>query len=588
MKNITLKPEGTKEIIKNLSDKYGKKIALAFKENACSFDCLYKISYRLNKKLSNVISEKSRVAIIMPAGFNYTLLLLSLMPNYVVLPLNSDSSIDDFLDFFTRFKIDAIFVDKAINNDIIILAENNNISVIKFIEKVGCAIYFSVIYKRKKLSKINFSDKKKMFILPTSGTTSKPKIVLLLNSNVIHSVNNICKSLKLNSNDICLNPMPLSHVHGLMVTITSIFIGAKVVCTPKYNNDIFFECMKKFKPTWYTASAGIQENILKKSKMYKKIRENNLRFIRSSSAPLSSKTTKELELAFDAPVIESYGMTEATLQITSQPFPPNKRFLGSCGKAAGVDLKIVDENNKTVSVGKIGEIIIKGKNVIREYENNDEQNKKSFLNRWFKTGDLGYLNKEAFLFIVGRKKEIINKGGEKISPREIDEVLMSHPLVELGVAFSMPHKTLGEDLAVAIISKKNSLLLEKEIKKYMKTKLANFKIPSKFYFVDKIPKTIVGKPKRLGLYNILNKKKCKIQKIRNKTDLLVLKIWKKVLDIEIDMSDNYFEVGGDSISSQEIINEFLKVGIKIKYSDIQNYPTVKQLSDYIKNIKKFF
>jgi acyl-CoA synthetase (AMP-forming)/AMP-acid ligase II/acyl carrier protein len=572
----------------NYYNKYPSKIALDSPSGiSYSYTDLYEISRTLDKKLSQVLANHSRIAIIMPMGIAYSLLTISLTRGHVVLPLNSNSSILEFKDFFKRFKINAIFIDKTIENGLIELAKKYNISVLQYENLKNNNLIFKVLYQGiKSLSEENKKiNKDAVFILPTSGTTAKPKIVCLSNENVFYSAKNICKHLNLSGKDVCLNVMPLFHVHGLMVLVSSLFVGAEVVSTPKYNNQDFFLWLLKFKPTWYTASAGIQENILIKAQKQKdKLKNIKLRFIRSSSAPLSPQTTESLESVFNAPIAESYGMTEATLQITSQPLPPEAKKIGSCGKAAGVELSIINEKKEFLKNNEIGEIIIKGRSVINGYEDNDKENKKSFWKGWFCTGDLGYLDEDNFLFIKGRKKEMINKGGENISPREIDEALMGHKAVRLGVAFSMPHRTLGEDVAAAIVLESKYNLLEDELRNYLQDKLAKNKIPSKFYFVDNIPKTAVGKPQRVGLYAFLEEKAVVKKNNKAKTDLekMLLSILEEKLNIKINVDDNYFEVGGDSILAMEIIQTLSEKGFNISFVDIQNYPTIKKLSTYIK------
>lgn len=580
-----------KKIIKEIFDchlnkKSEKNILCSDSGDEYSFKDLKKITDTLRNDLKSIIDKNSRVAILMPMGFTYSLLTLVLNEQNAVLPLNSSNTIKELKDFFYRFKIEAVFVDNSINLKIINLAKKEKVSVLKYKKIKNNKIYFEILYKGNKKMPNYYKEKNIYidYILPTSGTTAKSKIVCLNNSMVMAGARNIIKHLKLSEKDICLNIMPLYHVHGLMVLIASLLSGGRVISTPKYNNSLFYGWLQEFKPTWYTASAGIQENILLRSEENRdKIKDLKLRFIRSSSAPLSPQTTKGLEKFFNAPIAESYGMTEATLQITTQPLPPKKKKIGSCGRPTELELAIVDKENNFVNSEELGEIVIKGDNVIKEYENNKEANKKSFWKDWLRTGDLGYLDRDGFLFIKGRIKEMINKGGENISPREIDEALMMHKAVELAVAFSVPHKTLGEDIAIAVICKKGHMVKEEELRRFLKDKLADYKIPSVFYFVDDVPKTAVGKPKRVGLYKEIKKIKNKKSKIKSSLQLELLTIFKKVLKAEINIDDNFFEAGGDSLQAEEIIHEISKKGYKINILDIQNNPTISRLSLHIVN-----
>ncbi|PPR59965.1 MAG: hypothetical protein CFH08_02595, partial [Alphaproteobacteria bacterium MarineAlpha3_Bin7] len=225
-----------------------------------------------------------------------------------------------------------------------------------------------------------------------------------------------------------------------------------------------------------------------------------LRFIRSSSASLPPQIMKELESIFSCPIIEAYGMTEASHQMASNPLGKNTQKPGTVGLSAGPEVAILEENGSNfLSTDEIGEIVIKGGNVFRGYENNPEANEKLFMNDWFRTGDQGFIDEEGFITISGRLKEIINRGGEKISPREVDEVLMDHPNVEQVVTFAIPHDKLGEEIAAAIVLNQHGTASEEDLKTYAASKLSDFKVPRKIIFLEEIPKGATGKLQRIGL-----------------------------------------------------------------------------------------
>jgi acyl-CoA synthetase (AMP-forming)/AMP-acid ligase II len=338
-------------------------------------------------------------------------------------------------------------------------------------------------------------------VLHTSGTTSRPKIVPLSHRNVCASAAHICESLSLTREDCCLNIMPLFHIHGLMAAVlSSLSTGASVFCTPGFNALKFFTWMKEANPTWYTAVPTMHQAILDRAARNKEvIEQGRLRLIRSSSASLPPQVMKALEETFHAPVIESYGMTEAAHQMASNPLPPRERKPGSVGLAAGPEVAIMDEVGNLVAGGDIGEIVIRGPNVTSGYQNNREANAKAFANGWFRTGDQGVIDQDGYLRLTGRLKEIINRGGEKISPREIDEVLMDHPAVHQAVTFAMPHEKLGEDVAAALVLRERATVTEKEIRDFAKQRLADFKVPKKILILDEIPKGPTGKLQRIGL-----------------------------------------------------------------------------------------
>jgi acyl-CoA synthetase (AMP-forming)/AMP-acid ligase II len=338
-------------------------------------------------------------------------------------------------------------------------------------------------------------------VLHTSGTTSRPKIVPLLQRNVLATARHIQATLQLTPDDVCLNIMPLFHIHGLMAaTLTSLGSGAQVCCTPGFNALKYFAWLDEVKPTWTTAVPTMHQAILSRADRNKEIiARSRLRLIRSSSASLPPQVMAELEKTFNAPVIEGYGMTEASHQMASNPLPPRKRIPGSVGVAAGPEIAIMDEAGNLLKPGDTGEVVIRGPNVTPGYEANPEANAKAFTNGWFRTGDQGVLDEEGYLRLTGRLKELINRGGEKISPLEVDEVLMDHPAVQQVVTFGMPHDKLGEEVAAAIVLREGKTASERELRDFAAGRLADFKVPRKIVLLPEIPKGATGKLQRIGL-----------------------------------------------------------------------------------------
>ena len=338
-------------------------------------------------------------------------------------------------------------------------------------------------------------------VLHTSGTTSRPKIVPLSNLNIFTSAVNISKSLKLTADDHCLNIMPLFHIHGLIAVLSaSAKVGASVCASNGFNALKFLDLAETQNITWYSGVPTMHQAILLRAqKNSDKAKKLNLRFIRSSSASLPPAIFEQLNDIFQTPVIEAYGMTEATHQMTSNPLPPAIQKPGLVGMPAGPEICIMNDKNEKLPQGEIGEICIKGDNVTNGYENNPEANKQSFVNDWFRTGDEGFFDEDGYLKISGRLKEIINKGGEKISPLEVDNILMDFPPIDQALCFGYKDKMLGEDIAVAIKLKENKSCTEDDIKSYANEKLAKFKIPKKIFIVEDIPKGATGKLQRIGL-----------------------------------------------------------------------------------------
>ncbi len=338
-------------------------------------------------------------------------------------------------------------------------------------------------------------------VLHTSGTTSRPKIVPLTQANVTASAANIAASLALTAEDCCLNIMPLFHIHGLIAaTLASLSAGASVVCTPGFNAFKFFAWFEQARPSWYTAVPTMHQTILPLAARHQAtIKTSRLRFIRSSSASLPPQVMLALEETFGVPVIEAYGMTEAAHQMTANPLPPRLRFAGSVGIAAGPDVATMDANGIILPRGELGEVVIRGRNVTAGYENNTKANAEAFINGWFRTGDQGVIDADGYLRLTGRLKELINRGGEKVSPLEVDAVLMDHPAVAQCLTFGVPHEKLGEEVAAAIVLREGMQAGEHELRDFATIRLAHFKVPRKIVFVGEIPKGATGKLQRIGL-----------------------------------------------------------------------------------------
>ncbi len=377
-------------------------------------------------------------------------------------------------------------------------------------------------------------------VLHTSGTTSRPKIVPLLQRNICVAARNIRNSLRLGPRDRCLNVMPLFHVHGLLACVLStLSAGASLYCPPGFNALKFFRWLDECDPTWYSAVPTMHQAILARANRNREaVRRPKLRFIRSSSAPLPVRVAHELEATFGVPVVEAYAMTEAAHQITCNPLPPAPRKVGTVGVAAGPEVSVVDEDGNHLDPGRTGEIVIRGPTVTPGYEHRPAANEAAFTNGWFRTGDQGLRDEEGYVTITGRLKEVINRGGEKISPREVDEVLMDHPEVRQAVTFAVPHDQLGEEVGAAVVLRKGGAspggrgdaavvregegallrggksrapaatdpamawepaVIVTEIRNFAATRLAPFKVPRRVWVLDEIPRGPTGKVPRLTM-----------------------------------------------------------------------------------------
>jgi acyl-CoA synthetase (AMP-forming)/AMP-acid ligase II len=334
-------------------------------------------------------------------------------------------------------------------------------------------------------------------ILHTSGSTGRPKRVPIPHRNLAVSASNIAAHYLLTPEDVSLCAMPLFHVHGLVASVlATLYSGGRIIVPNKFNALSFWRTVRDQHVTWYSAVPTIHQVLLARAGGERPQGAESLRFIRSCSAALSPEHMQQMEQVFGVPVLEAYGMTEASHQMASNPLPPKDRKPGSVGIATGIDVGIMDTEGNLQPSGTPGEVVIRGKSVVNGYENNPEANATSFTNGWFRTGDQGVIDEAGYLRLIGRLKEMINRGGEKISPRELDEVLATHPAVAEAVCFGVAHPSWGEEVAAAVTLKPDMTATEAELLAFCKERMADFKRPKKIHIVEQIPRTATGKIQR--------------------------------------------------------------------------------------------
>jgi oxalate---CoA ligase len=452
------------------------------------------------------IGRGDRVAIVLPNGPEMAAAFVGIAAGCASCPLNPAYRGDEFEFYLSDLKAKALVVERGSSSPAIEVARKAGVRIIELVpgsEGSGSFTLSAVDGAAGTASAHGGPSQADdvALILHTSGTTSRPKIVPLTQANVCASAYNIVDTLQLTAADRALNIMPLFHIHGLMAgTLAPLAAGSTIFCTQGFNALKFFAQMAECKPTWYTAVPTMHQTILARAPANKQIIDANpLRFLRSSSSSIPPQVIAELEAIFNAPLIESYGMTEASHQMASNPLPPAVRKPGTVGRAAGPQIAIMDEAGELLPAGATGEIVIRGPNVTPGYENNPKANGEAFTHGWFRTGDQGTLDADGYLSITGRLKEIINRGGEKISPREVDEVLMDHPAVAQVVTFAIPHDKLGEEVGAVVVLREGKGATDRELRDFLSQRLADYKVPRKIVFMDEIPKGATGKLQRIGL-----------------------------------------------------------------------------------------
>ena len=474
------------------------------------------LSYAGLRKLSDEVATQlamfgitagDRVALVLPNGPEMAAAFVTIAQAATTAPLNPAYKQDEYEFYLDDLRAKALVVMADEEGPAVAAATKLGIQILRLEVETGApAGHFSLSATAAgaTVSAAGAAPGDVALILHTSGTTSRPKIVPLLQSNLVASANNIKTALALTPQDRCMNVMPLFHIHGLIAAVSASFAaGGSIWCAPGFDALRFFSWMKASQPTWYTAVPTMHQAILSRApRNADTIAAQPLRFLRSSSASLPAQVMESLVDTFNAPVIEAYGMTEATHQMASNPLPPRAQKPGSVGIAAGPEVRIAHELENHLVDG-IGEIVISGENVTPGYESNPQANEKSFFEadgkRWFRTGDQGSLDGEGYLSLTGRLKEIINRGGEKISPLEVDGILMDHPAVGQVVTFALPHPKLGEEVAAAVVLREGHDSTEADIRNFASARLAEFKVPRKVIIMDEIPKGATGKMQRIGL-----------------------------------------------------------------------------------------
>ena len=454
------------------------------------------------------IGRGDRVAIVLPNGPEMATAFITIAQTAVTAPLNPAYREDEFAFYIDDLKAKAIVLMEGDEGPAHAAAEKLGVTVLRLkTDPAQPAGHFTLHTDSTGRCDETLPEADDVaLILHTSGTTSRPKIVPLLQSNVAASAQNIATSLSLTSDDRCMNVMPLFHIHGLLAAVSATLAsGGQVWCAPGFDALRFFGWLRDADPTWYTAVPTMHQAILSRAARNTEIIEGaRLRFLRSSSASLPGPVMEKLFETFGVPVIEGYGMTEAAHQMCSNPLKPGAQKPGAVGVPAGPEVRIAHEvEPHLIEDHSIGEVVISGPNVTPGYENNPDANAKNFFEvdgkRWFRTGDQGTFDADGYLTLTGRLKEIINRGGEKVSPLEVDGVLSAHPAIAQVVTFALPHPKLGEEVAAAVVLREGEDVSEREIRDFAAERLADFKVPRKVIILDEIPKGATGKMQRIGL-----------------------------------------------------------------------------------------
>jgi acyl-CoA synthetase (AMP-forming)/AMP-acid ligase II/aryl carrier-like protein len=542
------------------------------------------------------IGRRDRVAVVLPNGPEMAVAVLSVAASAACAPTNPGHGAEELDRYFTDLRPCALITQAGMDSPARRVALSRGIRLIELSTAVDAeaGLFALTAHHGGPPAQDLISPDDVALLLPTSGTTSRPKIVPQTHANICASAYATGAALALRDTDRCLNVLPLFHGHGLTATVVaSLAAGASVVCTPGFDVNSFCAWLTAFRPTWYSAVPTMHQAILAQAEHHRdRLAKCRLRFVRSSSAPLPPRTFAELERTFEVPVIEWYGMTEVTSSpIACNPLPPRQQKPGSVGVPVSLDVAIMDEGGALLAEGQTGEVVVRGVSVTSGYDGDPMATQAAFAGDWFKTGDLGYFDSDGYLFLVGRIREMINRGGEKVAPQEIEEVLLDYPAIAEAATFAVPHPTLGEDVASAVVLRAEAAATPKQIREFATGRLADFKVPRQVVIVPELPKGPTGKVKRvelaakLGLASHGNRPETFVAP-RTPLEKQLASIWATVLGVErVGIHDDFFALGGDSLRAIHVLARIREIThLEVEVARFFEAPTIAEMAHHLETL----
>lgn len=522
-------------------------------------------------------SGKRRVALVMPNGPEMSVSLLAISSVATAIPLNPSYTYDEYLSYFQLSGAEYLLVSE-LDSPAVSAAHAAGVSLLCYDKRLAPEFTSPAHFERSLSGDI-------AFLMLTSGSTGRSKIVPLTHRNLCDSASFVASSLHLVPGDLCLSMWEQFHIGGVVdLLLAPLMVGSQVISAGSFNANNFFELLNQFKPTWFQGvPTTLRELCFLAKKHNYQVNGTSLRFMRSVAAPLPESLLHEIEHLFGVPVIRTFGMTEASPLITSTNFETKPEKVRTVGRPYGPEVQIHNASGVSLPYDTEGLIAIRGANVFSGYEGDDTANIESFRNGWFYTGDTGYFDADGDFYITGRVKEMINRGGEKVAPKEIDDVLLKYPAISEAASFSLPHKTLGEEIGVGIVLKSGYEANTEEIRKFAALYLADFKIPTKFIYLDYLPRCPVGKIRRQEIASLYSDQKFPDRNIIhpiNSLEEILLIIWKEELDLnDLSVDDDFSEIGGDSLSSLRIILSTQNLfNIKISADRAKHFLSVREMA----------
>lgn len=544
-------------------------------QSSLNYQSLHQLVEEFRSELARCgLGRNDRIAVVHSGGAEMAAALIGILCNTTVAPFNSAMSTGEFYLHFQDKNIKALAIEEDLSSQARLAAEKLGLPVLDIkqvdptkagkVQLAGSADSLTEVTPEP----VDANDLAVVFT--TSGTTSYGKTVPLPHRIVMPRVANMVQMMEFTNQDRILNIMPLFHTGGFSAgLLTTLYSGASFF--PIKNNDVdkLFHCLGDAKPTVIAAGYTVFHSIERKAHDYLDAIETvkpSLRMLRTGTGHLDQKITERLEKVFETPVVEAYGSAETSFMACTG-IPPAPRKIGSVGQPDRNRVFVVDAEGDFIPAMEKGEIVVNKETAFDGYENNPTANQEAFSKDWYHTGDEGYLDEDGFLFITGRIKEMINRGGVKIIPTEVDQAALKHDAVREAVSFPLPHKTLGEDLALSVVLETDKAISESELKGFMKDYLIPNKIPSRIVFVDEIPKGATGKAQRRKLHHQLKISSSEdAEKIGDPDGaipadtLKMQKIWQEVLGREkIGLDENFFALGGDSLQAVDLFLQIEKL-----------------------------
>ncbi|HEX2190027.1 MAG TPA: AMP-binding protein [Longimicrobiaceae bacterium] len=591
----TIPPRSIGELLRHRAARSPDALALcAPGRPPLTYGALYALVERAAGELNALgLGRGAPVAVVLPNGPEMAAGFLATASCAVCAPLNPAYTADEFDFYLSDLGARALIVPAGSGSPAVAVAERHGVPVVGLspVADAGAGSFALAGPAAPAAGRPGLSGPEdEALVLHTSGTTSRPKQVPLTHANLCASAHAVASTLRLGADDRCLNVMPLFHIHGLVgALLSSLAAGASVACTPGFYASDFFAWMEELSPTWYTAVPTIHQSVLARAAASREtLARAPLRFIRSSSSALPPSVMAEMERVFGVPVVESYGMTEAAHQMASNPLPPGERRPGSVGRAAGPEVAVMDASGSLLPPGSTGEVVIRGPSVTAGYRGDPAANGRAFSGGWLRTGDQGRLDADGYLYITGRIKELINRGGEKVAPREVDEALLEHPAVAQALAFAIPHPTLGEEVGAAVVLRPGAAATERSLREFALLRLAAFKVPRRIVVLDEIPRGPTGKLQRIGLASKLGvahdpgpaAPAGEHTPPRSPVEELLAGMWAEVLGTgPVGVHDGFVQLGGDSMLAARLAARLRdELGVELPPLDFLDASTVAELA----------